>query len=127
MITQAELNQITVAAEERKQKEHEEQEERIKQKTRDYCSSSLTELLKIEADKPARSFTVKTTLPDKDGDVRIVTGIVSRVTVGSDWYNLDVMVEFIKQHGFEVDVRRGVYKETGKREYTDGKIITITW
>lgn len=127
MITQAELNQITVAAEERKQKEHEEQEERIKQKTRDYCSSSLTELLKIEADKPARSFTVKTTLPDKDGDVRIVTGIVSRVTVGSDWYNLDVMVEFIKQHGFKVDVRRGVYKETGKREYTDGKIITITW
>lgn len=127
MITQVELNRITVAAEERKQKEHEEQEERIKQKTRDYCSGSLTELLKIEADKPTRSFIVRTTLPDNDGDVHLMTGVVSRVTVGSDWYNLDAMVEFIKQHGFEVDVNRGVYKEAGKREYTDGKTITITW
>jgi hypothetical protein len=127
MITQAELNQITVAAEERKRKEHEEQEERIKQKTRDYCSSSLTELLKVEADKPTRSFTIRTTLPDNDGDVHLVTGVVSRVTIGSDWYNLDAMVEFIKQHGFKVDVSRTVYKETGKREYTDGKNITITW
>ena len=127
MITQVELNQITVAAEERKQKEHEEQEERIKQETRDYCSNSLTELLKIEANKPTRSFTIRTTMPDKDGDVHIVTGVVSRVTIGSDWYNLDAMVEFIKQHGFEVKIDRGVYKETGKREYTDGKMITITW
>lgn len=127
MITRVELNQITVAAEERKRKEHEEQEERIKQKTRDYCSSSLTELLKIEADKPTRSFTIKTTLPDNDGDIHFVTGVISRVTIGSDWYNLDAMVEFIKQHGFEVDVNRGVYKEAGKREYTEGKIITITW
>ena len=128
MITQVELNQITVAAEERERKEHEEQEERIKQKTRDYCSNSLTELLKVEADKPTRSFTIRTTLPDSDGDVHLVTGIVSsRVTIGNDWYNLDAMVEFIKQHGFEVDVNRGVYKETGKREYVDGKNITITW
>ena len=127
MITRVELNQITVAAEERKRKEHEEQEERIKQKTRDYCSSSLTELLKIEADKPTRSFTIRTTLPDDDGDVHFATGIVSRVTVGNDWYNLDAMVEFIKQHGFEVDVSRAVYKEAGKREYVDGKNITITW
>ena len=127
MITQTELNQITVAAEERERKEHEAHEERIKQNTRDYCSSSLTELLKVEADKPTRSFTIRTTLPDRDGDVHVVTGVVSRVTVGSDWYNLDTMVEFIKQHGFEVNVSRGVYKETGKREYTDGKIITITW
>lgn len=127
MITQVELNQITVAAEERKQKEHEEQEERIKQETRDYCSGSLTELLKVEADKPTRSFTVRTTLPDKDGDIHIVTGVVSRVTVGSNWYNLDTMVEFIKQHGFEVRVSHDVYKEAGKREYTDGKMITITW
>lgn len=127
MITQVELNQITMAAEERKRKEHEENEERIKQKTRDYCSNNLTELLKIEADKPTRSFTIRTTLPDNDGDIQLVTGVVSRVILGNDWYNLNTMVEFIKQHGFEVDVSRGVYKEAGKREYTDGKNITITW
>jgi len=127
MITRVELNQITVAAEERKQKEHEEKEERIKQKTRDYCSSGLTELLKVEADKPERSFMLKTTLPDDDGDVHLVTGIVSQATVGCEWYNLDTMVKFIKQHGFEVDVSRTVYKETGRREYVDGKIVTITW
>lgn len=127
MITRVELNQITMAAEERERKEHEEKEERIKQRTRDYCSSSLTELLKVEADKPEHSFMIRTTLPDDDGDVRLVTGIVSRVTVGNDWYNLDAMVDFIKQHGFEVDVNRGVYKEIGKREYVDGKIVTITW
>ena len=127
MITRVELNQITVAAEERARKEHEEKEERIKQRTRDYCSSSLTELLKVEADKPERSFMIRTTLPDNDGDVHLVTGVVSRATAGCDWYNLDTMVEFIKQHGFEVDVNRGVYKEAGKREYVDGKIVTITW
>ena len=127
MITQAELNQITVAAEERKREEHEAQEERIKQYTRDYCSSSLTELLKVEADKPERSLTVRTTMPDKDGDVRIVTGIVSQATVGGNWYNLDTMVEFIKQHGFNVEVSRTAYKESGKRAYDDGKNITITW
>lgn len=127
MITRAELNQITMVAEERKRKEHEEKEERIKQKTRDYCSSNLTELLKVEADKPTRSFTIKITLPDNDGDVHLVTGEISRATVGSEWYNLDTMVEFIKQHGFEVDISRTIYKEAGRREYVDGKNITITW
>lgn len=127
MITRVELNQITMAAEERERKEHEEKEERIKQRTRDYCSSSLTELLKVEADKPTRSFTIKTTLPDDDGDIHIVTGMISRATVGNDWYNLDAMVDFIKQHGFEVDVSRAVYKEAGRREYVDGKNITIIW
>jgi hypothetical protein len=126
MVSRMEINAITVAAEERKYQEHIEQEERIKENTRAYCSSSLSEELKKEANKPSRSFRVYTTIPDNDGDVHMYmeNGYYYKPT--DEYRNFDTMVQFIRDHGFDVITSEDTVPKNSTRCYSC-MCITIKW
>ena len=129
MISRTEIETITLIAEERKRQAHIAYVETIKQATRDYCSAALSEQLKETADKPAHSFSFYVSLPDTDGDVRLVTKDSNNSTYYTergDYYNLPEFEKFIKDHGFDVTITDTTYRYNQRTSYS-AKRITIKW
>ena len=126
MVSRTEINAITVAAEEREHQEYLAQEERIKENTRAYCSGSLSEELKKEANKPSRSFRIYTTTPDKDGDVHLYVKDGCYYKFTDEYRNFDTMVQFIRDHGFDVITSEDTVPKNSTRCYS-AMCITIKW
>ena len=126
MVSRTEINAITVAAEERELQKHIAYEERIKENTRAYCSGSLSEELKKEANKPSRSFRIYTTIPDKDGDVHMYVKDGYYYKFTDEYRNFDTMVQFIRDHGFDVITSEDTVPKNSTRCYS-AMCITIKW
>lgn len=126
MVSRTEINAITVAAEERERQKHVAYEERIKENTRSYCSGSLSEELKKEADKPSRSFRIYTTMPDDDGDVHMYIKDGYYYKPVDEYRNFDTMVQFIRDHGFDVITSEDTVPKNSTRCYS-AMCITIKW
>jgi len=129
MVSRTEINAITLVAEEREHQKYLIEREKIKEKTREYCSTVLSEQLKKEANKPSRSFDFKVSLPDSDREshlIKLDEGSSTYYSIVEGFYNIDTMVEFIKEHGFDVTVEDSTYRYTCRTTYSCKK-ITIKW
>lgn len=126
MVSRTEINAITVAAEERERQKHIAYEEGIKENTRTYCSTTLSDNLKKEADKPSRTFRIYTTMPDNDGDVYLYMTEGYYYKPMTEYRNFDTMVQFIRDHGFDVITSEDTVPKNSTRCYS-AMCITIKW
>jgi hypothetical protein len=129
MVSRMEINAITLVAEEREHQKYLAEREKTKKETREYCSTVLSEQLKKEADKPSHSFGFKVSIPDQDGESHLIKLDENSSTYYSEvagYYNIDTMVEFIKEHGFDVTVEDSTYRYSCRTTYSCKK-ITIKW
>jgi hypothetical protein len=128
MVSRTEILAITVAAEEREHQKYLAKREATKVETREYCSTELSELLKTEADKPSHTFVLLVTIPDDDNEVQIIKRDTDSpyYTPVPSYKNFDTLVEFTKEHGFEVEIKDDVYRYNRNTSYKCKKII-IKW
>jgi len=129
MVSRTEINAITITAEERVHQQYLKAREATREATREYCSTILSEQLKKEADRPSRCLEVLVSLPDKDREAHIVTkdtDNVSYYTPESKFYNVDTLVEFTKEHGFDVTMVDASYRYNRNTTYSCKKIL-IKW
>ena len=129
MVSRMEINAITLVAEEREHQKYLSAREKTKEETREYCSTVLSEQLKKEADKPSHSFEFKVSIPDQDRESHLIKLDENSSTYYSEvagYYNIDTMVGFIKEHGFDVTVEDSTYRYTCRTTYSCKK-ITIKW
>ena len=128
MVSRIEIEAITQIAEEREHQKYLMAREKVKEGTRQYCSSTLSDLLRAEADKPARHLDVKVTIPDSDKEVHLITkdSDGAYYSSGTTYYNIDTLMEFTKEHGFEVSIEDSTYKYTARTTYGCKKVV-IKW
>lgn len=129
MVSRTEILAITVAAEEREHQKYLAAREATKAETREYCSTELSELLKVEANKPSHAFNLLVTIPDNDNEMQIITkdsDTASTYTPCPGYKNFDTLVDFTKDHGFDVEVTDSTYKYNSRQTYSCKK-ITIKW
>jgi hypothetical protein len=130
MVSCTEIRVITEQAEERERLKHIAYVEGIKEKTRQYCSTKLSEILKAEADKPSHVAVIYTSrYPNIDGIVRFV----EKDSETSDYYSesstmchLDTLVKFTEEHGFTVTVIDDTRAYNTRRDI-QVKRISIRW
>lgn len=129
MVSRMEINAITLVAEEREHQKYLAAREKTKEETREYCSTALSEQLKKEANRPTHSFELKVSLPDRDREshlIKLDEGSSTYYSEAVGFYNIDTMVEFIKEHGFDVTVEDSTYRYNCRTTYSCKK-ITIKW
>lgn len=129
MVSRTEINAITLVAEEREHQKYLAAREKTKEETREYCSTVLSEQLKKEANKPSRSLEFKVSIPDQDREshlIKLDEGSSTYYSTVTGFYNIDTMVEFIKEHGFDVTVEDSTYRYNCRTTYSCKK-ITIKW
>ena len=129
MVSRAEINAITLVAEEREHQKYLAAREKTKEETREYCSTVLSEQLKKEANKPSHYFEFKVSTPDRDREshlIKLDEGSSTYYSEATGFYNIDTMVEFIKAHGFDVTVADSTYRYSSRTTYSCKK-ITIKW
>lgn len=128
MVSRTEILAITVAAEEREHQAYLARREATKVETREYCSTILSEMLKVEADKPSHTFILRVTIPDDDNEVQIINKDTGSAyyTPAPGYKNFDTLVEFIKEHGFDVTTQDSTYRYNSRTSYSCKNII-INW
>lgn len=129
MVSRTEINAITLIAEERVHQQYLKAREATREATREYCSTELSERLKKEADKPSRCLKVLVSLPDKDREVHMIIkdeGNASFYSPSSEYYNVDTLVTFTKEHGFDVTMEDDTYRYNRNTTYNCKKIL-IKW
>lgn len=129
MVSRTEINAITLIAEERVHQQYLKAREATRVETREYCSTVLSDLLRKEADRPSRCLTILVSLPDRDKEVHIITKDTDNASFyspESEYYNVETLVEFVKEHGFEVTVSDASYRHTRNSTYSCKK-ISIKW
>ena len=129
MVSRTEINAITIAAEERVHQQYLKAREATREDTREYCSTVLSERLKKEADRPSHCLEVLVTLPDKDKEIHIVnkdTDNASFYSPESKYYNIDTLVEFTKEHGFDVAIVDASYRYNRNTTHSCKKVL-IKW
>lgn len=129
MVSCTEIKAITLVAEEREHQKYLAAREKTKEETREYCSTVLSEQLKKEANKPSHSLEFKVSIPDRDREshlIKLDEGSSTYYSEVAGFYNIDTMVEFIKEHGFDVTVEDSAYRYNCRTTYSCKK-ITIKW
>lgn len=130
MVSCTEIRIITEQAEERERLKHIAYVEGIKEKTRQYCSTKLSEILKAEADKPSHVAVIYTSrYPNADGIVRFVekdSEISDYYSESSTMCHLDTLVKFTEEHGFTVTVIDDTRAYNTRRDI-QVKRISIRW
>ena len=130
MVSCTEIRVITEQAEERERLKHIAYVEGIKEKTRQYCSTILSEALKAEADKPSHVAVIYTSrYPTADGIVHFVekdSEINNYYSETSTLCHLDTLVKFTEEHGFTVTVIDDTRAYNSRREISV-KRVSIRW
>ena len=129
MVSRTEINAITLIAEERVHQQYLKAREATREATREYCSTKLSELLKKEADRPSRCLKVLVSLPDKDREVHMVIkdeGNASFYSPSAEYYNVDTLITFTKEHGFDVTMEDDTYRYNRNTTHSCKKIL-IKW
>lgn len=130
MVSCTEIRVITEQAEERERLKHIAYVEGIKEKTRQYCSTKLSEILKAEADKPSHVAVIYTTwYSTADG----IAHFVEKDSETSNYYSetstlchLDTLVKFTEEHGFTVTVTDDTRAYNSRRDISV-KRVSIRW
>lgn len=130
MVSCTEIRVITEQAEERVRLQHLAYVNKIKEDTRKYCSTELSEILKVEADKPSHVAVIYTSrYPNLDGIVHFVEKD-SETSVyyseSSTLCHLDTLVKFIEEHGFTVTVTDDSCAYNTRRDI-NVKRVSIKW
>ena len=130
MVSCTEIRAITERAEERERLKHIAYVEGIKEKTRQYCSTKLSEILKAEADKPSHVAVIYTSrYPNADGIVHLV----EKDSEASNYYSeistlchLDTLVKFTEEHGFTVTAIDDT-RDYNSRRTINVQRVSIRW
>lgn len=129
MVSCTEIRLITEQAEERERQKIVEYVNKKKQETREYCSAIVSEQLQKVANIPSHKMILYTQTPDGRG----MANVCDRDGDDKDTYSPDgksihveTLIEFIREHGFEVTNELGSYKYSA-RTYYPARVITIKW
>lgn len=129
MVSRTEINAITLIAEERVHQQYLQAREATREATREYCSTELSERLKKEADRPSHCLEVLVSLPDKDREVHMIVKDdcnASFYSPDSKYYNVDTLIVFTKEHGFDVTMEDASYRYNRNTTHSCKK-IRIKW
>jgi len=129
MISCTEIKAVTERAEERERQKIIDYINQKKDETREYCSETISEQLIKRADIPSHKMIIYTKIPDGRG----MANICDRDGDDRDTYSptgkdvhVETLVDFIREHGFNVTIEQGQYKYSA-RTYYPAKVITIEW
>jgi hypothetical protein len=130
MVSCTEIRAITEQAEERERLKHIAYVDEIKEATRLYCSTHLSEMLKVEADKPSHVAVIYTSRhPTIDGIVHFVekdSETSPYYSESSTLCHLDTLVKFTEEHGFTVTVTDDTCAYNTRRDISV-KRVSIRW
>ena len=129
MISCTDLQAITEKAEARERQKVIDYINQKKDETREYCSEIISKQLIERADIPSHKLIIYAKVPDGRG----MANICDSDGADKDTYSptgkgvhLDTLVEFIREHGFNVKMELGQYKYSA-RTYYPANVITIEW
>ena len=129
MVSRTEIEAITIVAEERERQADLQERERTREKTREYCSTVISDQLKEEANKPSRCLTILVTVPDKDREVHIIKKDEADnpyYSAMAGFYNVDTLIEFTREHKFDVKMSDSTYRYN-RNTTLSCKKISIEW
>ena len=129
MVSCTEIKLLTKQAEERERQKVIAYVNKIKEETREYCSAVVSKQLQDAANIPSHKMIIYTRTPDgrgmanvceKDGDNK------DTYSASGKNIHIETLVEFIREHGFEVTNELGSYKYSARTHYP-AQVITIKW